>query len=212
MASLSRSTFRCLQLHGPAKRICHVRPAAPSSAIRAVRSESLRFYSADATDKVPKGLKRIKDDLKTAMRAKDAPRLAVLRAVLAANLNASKTDKPIQTDVQLVSLLRKVRKGAEEAAAEAEAVQRQDLVDKEMQQAYILDEYIEACGVRKMGEAELEAIIKEAVEAVKADAQGAKNLMGQVMSKVMAKVAGQDVDKQSLSQMVVKATGGKPKN
>ncbi|KAK0391269.1 hypothetical protein NLU13_0770 [Sarocladium strictum] len=170
-----------------------LRPVAnPPRAIPTFSTASLRFYSAEASPKTPKSLPLIKNDLKSAMRAKDAPRLAVLRNILSANLNASKTSSPVQTDVQLVALLRKLRKPYEDAAAEAEAAGRSDLVEKERQQLDILDGYIQACGVETVAKSELEAMVQKAVDAAKAAQAGPKEVMGKVMGAVMGQLEGKD--------------------
>jgi hypothetical protein len=150
----------------------------------------------------------IKNDLKTAMRAKDAPRLAVLRTILSANLNASKTSSPIQTDIQLVALLRKLRKQYEDAATEAEGAGRSELVEKERQQLDILDGYIQACGVETVAASDLEAIVQKAADAAKAAQAGPKEIMGKVMGAVMGQLEGKDVDKKTLAELVKKATSG----
>ncbi len=163
-----------------------------------------RPYSSDAA--TPPLLQKLKGDLKAAMRAKDANRLSVLRTIMSANLNASKTASPIRTDVQLVALMRKIAKGAEDAAAEARAAGRQDLVDKEAAQMAILDEYMQGSGVATLGEAELRAAVESAVQEVKAAGAEGKSIMGDVMKKLNAALEGKDVDKKSLAEMVKKVT------
>ncbi|PTB45055.1 hypothetical protein M441DRAFT_64741 [Trichoderma asperellum CBS 433.97] len=158
-----------------------------------------RFYSADA-DAPPPLLQKLKGELKTAMRAKDAPRLSVLRSIMSANLNASKTSSPIRTDVQLVALIRKLQKSAQDAVADAQAAGRDDLVEKENQQISILDEYVAGSGVQSLGEAEIKALINEAIEAAKGAGTAGKSLMGDVMKRVNAALEGKDVDKNSGSK------------
>lgn len=181
-----------------------------STAFRTQQPTSLlnRLYSSSAADDFtpPPLLQKLKGDLKTAMRAKDANRLSVLRNIMAANLNASKTAAPIKTDVQLVALMRKIAKGAEDAAAEAKAAGRQDLMDKEAAQIAILDEYMQGSGVATLGEAELRAAVDAAVQEVKAAGAQGKSIMGDAMKKLNEALAGKDVDKKSLSEMVKKAT------
>lgn len=161
-----------------------------------------RFYSTDAADTPPPLLSKLKGDLKTAMRAKDTPRLSVLRAILAANLNASKTAAPIRTDVQLVALIRKIQKGAMDAAAEAKAAGRDDLVQKEQLQIDVLEEYVAGSGVQTLGEAELKALVQGAVDASKAAGVQAKAIIGDVMKRLSGALEGKDVDKKELSKMV----------
>lgn len=165
-----------------------------------------RLYSSSAdTITPPPLLQKLKGDLKTAMRAKDTHRLSVLRTVMSANLNASKTASPIKTDVQLVALMRKLAKGAEDAAAEARSVGREDLADKESAQIAILDEYIQGSGVVTLGAAELRAAVEAVVQEVKAAGVEGKGVMGEVMKRVNEKLEGKDVDKKSLATLVKEA-------
>ncbi|UKZ60806.1 uncharacterized protein TrAtP1_002076 [Trichoderma atroviride] len=168
-------------------------------------ASAARFYSADA-DAPPPLLQKLKGELKAAMRAKDAPRLSVLRSIMSANLNASKTSSPIRTDVQLVALIRKLQKSAQDAVADAKAAGRDDLVDKENQQIAILDEYVAGSGVQSLGEAEIKALINEAVEAAKGAGAAGKSLMGDVMKRVNAALEGKDVDKKSVAALVKELT------
>ncbi|KAM0666106.1 hypothetical protein ACQRIU_003961 [Beauveria bassiana] len=167
-----------------------------------------RLYSSAADDlpTPPPLLQKLKGDLKTAMRAKDANRLSVLRAIMAANLNASKTASPIKTDVQLVALMRKIAKGAEDAAAEARAAGRQDLVDKEAAQVAILAEYMQGSGVATLGEAELRALVDKVVGEVRAAGAEGRTLMGNVMKGLNTALEGKDVDRKSLAELVKKVT------
>ncbi|CAM1511603.1 Fc.00g091160.m01.CDS01 [Cosmosporella sp. VM-42] len=166
-----------------------------------------RFYSTDAADTPPPLLSKLKGDLKTAMRAKDTSRLNVLRAIMSANLNASKTSSPIRTDVQLVALIRKIQKSAQDAAADAKAAGREDLVEKEEQQIKVLDEYAANSGVQTLGEAELKLLVQEAVEASKAAGVTAKAILGDVMKRLTGALEGKDVDRKELAKMVKKLIG-----
>ncbi|KAK4091041.1 hypothetical protein Purlil1_4621 [Purpureocillium lilacinum] len=172
---------------------------------RAPQARSSRLYST-TDDAPPPFLSKLKADLKTAMRAKDAPRLSVLRAIMSANLNASKTATPIKTDVQLVALIRKIQKSALDAAAEAQAAGRQDLVDKENEQARILDGYLADSGVQSLGEAELKALVQDAVEASRAAGTAAKSLMGDVMKRLAGALEGKDVDRKQVASLVKELT------
>ncbi|PHH85917.1 hypothetical protein CDD83_10995 [Cordyceps sp. RAO-2017] len=165
-----------------------------------------RLYSADAPDAPPPLLQKLKGELKSAMRAKDAPRLAVLRAVMSANLNASKTTSPIKTDVQLVGLMRRIQKAAREAADEAQAAGREDLVDKEKQQIRIMDEYLADSGVQSLGEAELATLAQQAIEASQGAGTAAKALVGDVMKRLAAALEGKDVDRKQVAALVKKLT------
>lgn len=177
------------------------RQTAPRHILRASR-----FYSTVSDDAPPPFLQKLKGELKSAMRAKDAPRLSVLRAIMSANLNASKTSTPIKTDVQLVALVRKIQKSSQDAAAEAKAAGRDDLVDKETEQIRILDDYLSGSGVQSLGEAELKALIQDAVEASKSAGTAAKSLMGDVMKRLSSALEGKDVDRKQVANLVKELT------
>ncbi|KAG5980417.1 hypothetical protein E4U55_004034 [Claviceps digitariae] len=177
-----------------------------SSSPSLLMQRASRCYST-TDDAPPPFLQKIKADLKTAMRAKDTPRLSVVRAILSANLNASKTAKPVRTDVQLLALIRRIRSSAQDAAADAQAAGRADLVDKENEQIRILDEYIAGSGVQTLGEAELKTLISDAIEASKAAGIAGKSLMGDVMKRLAGAVEGKDVDRKAMADMIKQLAG-----
>ncbi|KHO02134.1 Aspartyl/glutamyl-tRNA amidotransferase subunit B-related protein [Metarhizium album ARSEF 1941] len=164
-------------------------------------------YSTTTEDTPPPFLQRLKGDLKTAMRARDAPRLSVLRSIISANLNASKTANPVRTDVQLVALMRRIQKNALDAAADAKAAGRQDIVEKENVQIRILDEYLAGSGIQTLGEVELKALIQEAVDASKGAGTATRSLIGDVMKRLSSALEGKDVDKKAVADMVKELAG-----
>jgi uncharacterized protein YqeY len=89
-------------------------------------------------------------------------RLDVLRGILAETTNQSKTSsKPLSSDGQILSILRKRAKAAEDAAAGFKAAKRVDLTEKEMSQLGVLEEYIN--GVETVGEEEIRKIAAEVI-------------------------------------------------
>ncbi|OLN95533.1 Altered inheritance of mitochondria protein 41, mitochondrial [Colletotrichum chlorophyti] len=189
----SRTSVRLLQA---------LRPLTPARAPLRTAA-SLRFYS-DAAPASPPLLASLKTDLKTAMRAKDAARLSVLRSVLSAFNNAAKTNSPITTDAQLVALLRKTQRATQDAASQFRAAGRDDLADKEDLQAKVMSEYIANSGVLTVTEADVRVLIEKAV----ADAAAAgKGGLGEVMKLINAATQGKDlqVDKKRISDLVKEA-------
>ncbi|KXJ92274.1 Yqey-like protein-domain-containing protein [Microdochium bolleyi] len=168
-------------------------------------SSSIRHYSSEAPP--PPLLQKLKADLKTAMRAKDAPRLTVLRSVLAATLNASKTAQPITTDAQLLALLRKTQRGNEEASAEAAQANRSDLVEKEQAQIRVLEEYVAGSGVEEVTDEQLRGIVTGVMNAMTAagEVTGGKAKMGEVMKTLLAPggpLEGKSVEKAQVARIV----------
>ena len=170
-----------------------------------------RAYSAEAAP-TPPLLQKLKGDLKTAMRARDAARLTVLRGVLSATLNASKTSSPVTTDAQLVALMKKTRAASLEAAAEFSGAGRADLADGERAQIAILDEYVASSGVEEVPTDELRALAAGVVAALTAEAQlqGGKARVGDVMKKLLAPggpLDGKSVDRAELAMIVREVVG-----
>ena len=75
----------------------------------------------------------------------DSPeeRLDVLRGLIAEITNSAKNSKPVTTDSQLLSLIRKRVKISEAAAAEFQSAEREDLRNREIAQISMLHEYIQ---------------------------------------------------------------------
>ncbi|KAK5651555.1 hypothetical protein OQA88_11920 [Cercophora sp. LCS_1] len=168
-----------------------------------------RFSRAYSTPAPPPLLAKLKGDLKTAMKAKDAPRLAVVRAILTATLNASKTATPIQTDVQVVNLIRKQIRTAEESVAQFREASRQDLIDKEEAQIHIMNEYLAGSNVESLEEAGLRQIAEQVVECL---ASEGKVSLGDVMKKLMgpgSPLDGKEYNKGDLNKIVKDLVAGR---
>ncbi|KAJ9130155.1 GatB/YqeY domain-containing protein [Coniochaeta hoffmannii] len=163
-----------------------------------------RFYSSEEAPPPPL-LAKLKGDLKAAMRAKDAPRLAVLRSVLSATLNASKTASPIKTDQQLVALLRRQAKTQKLSVEEFRGAGREDLAEKELAQIRVLEEYAEGSGVQTVGEEELRGILEATKGELAAEGITGRNALGETMKRLFAPggpLDGKDVEKGEVSRLV----------
>lgn len=162
-----------------------------------------RFYSTGADDVPPPPpfLATLKGELKTAMRAKDTPRLAVLRAIISANLNASKTKQPFRTDIQLVKAITRMRRTAEESAAEAKQVGRKDLVEKSLQEARLLGEYEKLSGVQTLSEEEMRPVVAQEIETSLKEGDQ-KKLVAEVMKRTRAALEGKNYDNKVLADMI----------
>lgn len=169
---------------------------------------AVRYSSTDAP--APPLLTKIKGDLKTAMKAKDTPRLNVLRAMITEYNNASKTSSPIKTDLQLLAVLKKKKAASEAAAAEAKAANRQDLEDKQMQEIKVIDEY--AGDVALMSEDDISAAVSSAIENLKKMAAGADVKAGNVLKellKIGGPLDGKPADKSQVAKIVNQLLSGK---
>jgi len=126
---------------------------------------------------------RIQEDVKSAMRAGEKERLAAIRMITAA-IKQREVDERIELDdAQVLSVIDKMSKQRRESIAQFKAGGRADLVAKEEAELALLTAYMPA----QLGEAELDALINEAIAAT-----GAASIkdMGKVMAAIKAKAAG----------------------
>ena len=126
---------------------------------------------------------RITEDMKTAMRAKDAARLGVIRLILS-EIKQREVDERISLDdTQVFAVLNKMIKQRRDSLEQFKAANRQDLVDQESFELGVLQAYLPAA----LGEAEVDQIIKEAIAA-----SGASSIkdMGAIMTTLRPKLQG----------------------
>ena len=126
---------------------------------------------------------RITEDMKTAMRSGEKDRLAVIRLLQAAIKQREVDERITLDDAQVTSVLEKMIKQRKESIVAFEKGARPDLVAKENAEIVVLQPYLPA----QLGEAELDALIAEAITST-----GAASIkdMGKVMGVVKAKAAG----------------------
>jgi uncharacterized protein YqeY len=125
---------------------------------------------------------QITEDMKTAMRAKDAQRLSAIRMLLAATKQVEVDKRIVLTDADVVAIVEKEIKKRRESITQYTAAKRDDLAANEQFEVGVLSAYLP----RQADEAEVEAVIAEAL----AGAGGGPAAMGKVMAAVKAKLAG----------------------
>ena len=126
---------------------------------------------------------RITEDMKNAMRAKDAKRLSAIRMLLAA-MKQIEVDKRIElADTDVIGITEKEIKKRRESIAQYQAAKREDLAANEQLEVEVLSAYLPA----QADETEVDAVIAEAVAAAGASGPQA---MGKVMAAVKAKLSG----------------------
>ena len=126
---------------------------------------------------------RITEDMKTAMRAKDAPRLLTIRGLLAA-MKQREVDERIELDdAAVVAIVDKLVKQRKDSIQQFTAGGRQDLVDKEASELVVLEGYLPARLGADDVAAEVAAILKEIGASGPAD-------MGKAMAAVRPRLAG----------------------
>ncbi len=126
---------------------------------------------------------QITEDMKTAMRAKDADRLGTIRMLLAA-IKQKEVDEQITVDdVMVVGLVDKLVKQRKDSIAAYEKADRQDLADKEAAEITVLQGYLP----QRMSTEEIALAVKQIVDDVGASGPGD---MGKVMGAVKQQLAG----------------------
>jgi uncharacterized protein YqeY len=140
---------------------------------------------------------RITDDMKDAMRAKDAPRLLAIRGLLAACKQKEVDERVTLDDAAIVGIIDKLVKQRKDSIAQFSAGGRADLVAKEEAEQKVLEAYLP----QRLGTAEIQAEVASIVAELGASGPGD---MGRVMSAAKAKLAGK-ADMGSVSAAVKQA-------
>jgi uncharacterized protein YqeY len=126
---------------------------------------------------------QITEDMKAAMRAKDAPRLSAIRLLLAA-MKQREVDERIElSHADILAIIEKMLKQRRDSVTQYEAGGRQDLADVEKFEIGILSGYMP----QQLTEAE---IADEVASAVAASGAKAMQDMGKVMALLKPKLAG----------------------
>ena len=126
---------------------------------------------------------RITEDMKTAMRAKDAPRLLTIRGLLAALKQREVDERIVLDDAAVVAIVDKLVKQRKDSITQFAAGGRQDLVDKEAAELAVLEGYLpQRLGTEEV-QAEVAALVAELGATGPAD-------MGRTMAAAKARFAG----------------------
>ena len=143
---------------------------------------------------------RISNDMKAAMRAKEAGKLATIRLLLA-EIKRKEVDEQIEVnDQQTIAIVEKMIKQRKDSITQFEAGNRPDLADIEKAELEVLVAYMPA-GLSD------EEIAAEVAAAVAASGAAGPQDMGKVMGIVKPKLAGR-ADMTVVSNLVKKALSG----
>ncbi len=140
---------------------------------------------------------RITEDMKVAMRAKDAPRLLTIRSVLAACKQREVDERIVLDDAAVVAIVDKLIKQRKDSITQFTAGQRPDLVEKEAAELAVLETYLP----QRLSGDEIAAAVAAIVSEI--GASGAAD-MGKVMAAAKARLAGK-ADMSLLSAAVKQA-------
>lgn len=137
---------------------------------------------------------QIREDMKTAMRAKDTLRLGAIRLLLAAIKQREVDDRVELSDADVIAVINKMIKQRRDSITQFEAAARQELADIEKFEISILQIYMP----QPMTEAEVEAAVNDAIAS--SGVQSAQE-MGKVIALLRTKLAGR-VDMSKVSTLV----------
>ena len=126
---------------------------------------------------------RLNEEMKAAMKAREAERLGALRLLLAAVKQREVDERITLDDAGVVAVVEKMIKQRRDSIAQYEKAARQDLADKEKFEIAVLEAYLP----QRLSDAEVEAIVAEAVAVTGAQSPAD---MGKVMGAVKPKLAG----------------------
>lgn len=126
---------------------------------------------------------RITEDMKAAMRAKEAARLSAIRLLQAAIKQKEVDERIVADDATVLAIVEKLIKQRKDSIAQFEAGGRADLVAKETAEVDVLAAYLP----QQMSEAEVGAAIDAAISELGATGPAA---MGKVMGLLKPRLAG----------------------
>lgn len=126
---------------------------------------------------------RIQDDMKTALKSGDKPKLSAIRLILAAIKQREIDARADLSEAEILAVLDKMAKQRRESIACFEAAGRDDLVQKEQTELEVIQSYLP----QALTEAEIEVLIRSAIAEI--GAQGVQD-MGKVMAKLKPKIQG----------------------
>ena len=127
---------------------------------------------------------RIQEDMKAAMRAREADRLSTIRMLLAACKQREVDERVVLDDAAIVGIVDKLIKQRKDSIAAFTQAGRTDLVDKETAEVGVLEAYLP----RRLSAEEIAAAVATLVAELGAAGPGD---MGRVMAAAKAKLAGQ---------------------
>jgi uncharacterized protein YqeY len=126
---------------------------------------------------------RITEDMKSAMRAKDQPRLSAIRMLLAAIKQREVDERRELADADVLAVIDKMVKQRRDSIAQFEAGNRPDLAAVEQAEVAVLGSYMP----QPLSDAEIDGLIAQAVTSTGASGPAG---MGKVMAELKPKLAG----------------------
>jgi len=126
---------------------------------------------------------QLNEDIKAAMKAREADKLAALRLMLSAVKQREVDERVTLDDAGVISVVEKMIKQRKDSISQYEKAARQDLADREKYEISVIEAYLP----QQLSAAEIDEVIASAIAST-----GAKTAadMGKVMGVVKPKLAG----------------------
>ena len=137
---------------------------------------------------MPSLRERLRDDLKAAMRARDAIRRDTIRLVEAAIKNAEIEKRGAElSDQDVQAILQRQVKQRQDSIEQYEQANRSDLADAERAEIAVIEVYLP----QQMSREEIEAAARAAIDQLGATGPGDRGkVMGRLMSELRGKANG----------------------
>jgi len=126
---------------------------------------------------------RITEEMKDAMRARDAARLSTIRLLQAAIKQREVDERREMTDADVLSIIDKMVKQRKDSITQFEAGNRKDLADAERAEVALLATYLP----QQLSDAEIDAAITAALASTGASGPAG---MGKLMAELKPRLAG----------------------
>ena len=143
---------------------------------------------------------QIQEDMKTAMREKNAQKLGTIRLLTAAMKQKEVDERVELSDEMIVTIIEKMLKQRRDSISQYESAGRQDLADQEKFELNLLQGYMPA----QLSAEEIEA---EVVAAIAATGEAGPQDMGKLMGLLKPKLAGK-ADMAAVSALIKKKLAG----
>ncbi|CZF83969.1 glutamyl-tRNA amidotransferase [Grimontia sp. AD028] len=139
-------------------------------------------------------IERLKDEQKTAMKAKDKPRLGTIRLIMAAIKQQEVDGQKTLNEDEVLAVMTKMVKQRRDSVSQYQSAGRDDLADVELAEISVLEEFMP----KPLSDEEVDALVKEAIATSGA---GSMQDMGKVMAVLKPLVQGR-ADMGKISQLV----------
>jgi len=129
---------------------------------------------------------RITEDMKAAMRAREAERLGAIRMLLAAVKQKEVDERVVVDDAAVIAIVERLIKQRKDSIEQFGKAGRDDLVQKETAELLLLQGYLP----QALSEAEVAQAIDAAIAEVAGGVALAPSAMGKVMALLKPRLAG----------------------